>query len=833
MHLSARVVLRNACVAGKPSTMADPLKTLGSRDSITVGRILHLLRAVPVWLAAAFIFAGVAMLVWILASAPTFRVTLAPAAFNPQGDKLYLVDIGPLRGASAAFFQLDYDSPSAPTTSRLRVMEDGRELGQAHSSLEEIGMRGEGRYLHQNGTLAISTSDNSDPRLNGRTYSAEAPLSPRSRLLAIALALLLVGGARLLVLGVSSAKFTARSGWIGPAVCIAVGGSMLALPSAEHLRPLLWLAGLAVLLLGSVWASAVTAQSGQETYQRIFTGAHLDRASFLGPLAWAAAGAVAGVTLHEIMLTQGASPGLSLGGYFQVSDASGYFDCAGQMIEDGTVTSWCHRRPIYPLFLSGVGLLAGRNLEIMLLLQAGISGACAFLFARTIASWLGPVAGAFAVITIGLYAWQYVVGQTMSEMLGLSLGLISCALLLRAGEKRSYGLALAGVFLFALGQQVRPGAMFALPLLIVWVGALRGRDLFSFLTGVGLAGLVTAGAFALNAAAVVAVGGDPAIANANFAQTLYGLSVGEDWRSLGADYPNLMPETAENVRQIYALAFQKMVADPGVVINSIKDNLLAYLDSPWYNNLIPISPVRIVFSIGAIIATGFAAPRSWRAGLVFSIALGELLSSLILAGDGNIRVWSVSAPLAQIGTSVVLLAMIARGMLRATQSIESDLKTRIPGKSGDRILLSAASILLLLCVAPLSPLRMLERTTELSTTNACSSGLRSVVVDPSTSAWMVVLKNRLSTRVPAHHVQIADLLKNLPRTSWLAPSLDGLTDVQLLRGIEIGPGVGAAATLYAPAELDLPREGPISVCVDDSQQLELAQVKFSRIATVR
>ncbi|MES2196608.1 MAG: hypothetical protein V4517_19475 [Pseudomonadota bacterium] len=67
----------------------------------------------------------------------------------------------------------------------LIILEDGRPLGPAHSSHKEIAELGAGRYSHWKGTadsvLVFSSSDNTDPRTNGRTYTlsrrVEIPVS--------------------------------------------------------------------------------------------------------------------------------------------------------------------------------------------------------------------------------------------------------------------------------------------------------------------------------------------------------------------------------------------------------------------------------------------------------------------------------------------------------------------------------------------------------------------------------------------------------------------------------------------------------------------------------
>ncbi|MBZ0252827.1 MAG: tetratricopeptide repeat protein, partial [Candidatus Methylomirabilis sp.] len=55
--------------------------------------------------------------------------------------------------------------------SRLALYENGERLGPAHQGHDHIAERGRGRYSHFEGALFFSTSDNSDPNLNGRRYA--------------------------------------------------------------------------------------------------------------------------------------------------------------------------------------------------------------------------------------------------------------------------------------------------------------------------------------------------------------------------------------------------------------------------------------------------------------------------------------------------------------------------------------------------------------------------------------------------------------------------------------------------------------------------------------
>lgn len=53
----------------------------------------------------------------------------------------------------------------------LEVLEDGTPLGPRNASTEDIASLGAGRYSHWTDSIYFSTSDNSDPNTNGRTYT--------------------------------------------------------------------------------------------------------------------------------------------------------------------------------------------------------------------------------------------------------------------------------------------------------------------------------------------------------------------------------------------------------------------------------------------------------------------------------------------------------------------------------------------------------------------------------------------------------------------------------------------------------------------------------------
>ncbi len=68
-------------------------------------------------------------------------------------------------------FGTQADSSATPTVSKLRIYENGVELGPAHSRHDDIATKGQGRFSHWGDNLYFSASDNSNPLTNGRSYT--------------------------------------------------------------------------------------------------------------------------------------------------------------------------------------------------------------------------------------------------------------------------------------------------------------------------------------------------------------------------------------------------------------------------------------------------------------------------------------------------------------------------------------------------------------------------------------------------------------------------------------------------------------------------------------
>jgi hypothetical protein len=120
-------------------------------------------RAILVFIAAAVSLVAFSCPLW----APSFELKLAPNAIVPEQGFAYTTRPVP----PALPFPLSFPSDtSGEVTSNLELSENGRLLGPAHTPHADIRSQGGGRFSHWNDSLYFSTSDGTDPRLNGRAY---------------------------------------------------------------------------------------------------------------------------------------------------------------------------------------------------------------------------------------------------------------------------------------------------------------------------------------------------------------------------------------------------------------------------------------------------------------------------------------------------------------------------------------------------------------------------------------------------------------------------------------------------------------------------------------
>ena len=107
---------------------------------------------------------------------PTVHYAIPNSAIAPVAGKAYQA---PLNAGRRSLYSLPTDSAQSPASSNLRMFEDGRPVGPWHSLHADIRDKGLGRYSAWDGSIIFSTTDGTDPRINGRVYSIEVSAQVR------------------------------------------------------------------------------------------------------------------------------------------------------------------------------------------------------------------------------------------------------------------------------------------------------------------------------------------------------------------------------------------------------------------------------------------------------------------------------------------------------------------------------------------------------------------------------------------------------------------------------------------------------------------------------
>jgi hypothetical protein len=139
---------------------------------------------------AAVVLLAVAILWLALRGWPVQQSISAEQITGDQG-AAYFVRLKPW--TTSSLLRVETDSAESPEASHLQLTENARVIGPAHSEHDSIRSLGRGRYSHWNEptVLYFSTSDSSDPRTNGRRYTASTLVRLRYSFTSLAVLLLL------------------------------------------------------------------------------------------------------------------------------------------------------------------------------------------------------------------------------------------------------------------------------------------------------------------------------------------------------------------------------------------------------------------------------------------------------------------------------------------------------------------------------------------------------------------------------------------------------------------------------------------------------------------
>jgi len=250
----------------------------------------------------------------------------------------------------------------------------------------------------------------------------------------------------------------------------------------------------------------------------------------------------------------------------------------------------------------------------------------------------GAETAVFLLLIIFIY-FRHHSGTSMSETLGVPFGMLGIGLIWRGLEKRSHNLAIFGLFITALALNIRPGAMFTLPLILLWVGWILRKDNEPISLRFLLWGsIVIVFCFALNSLFIRILAGPSGTAFSNFSWALYGLtSGGNSFNYIFQQHPEVsLLHEPEQSRTIYRLALDLVIYSPDLLVKGVIHNLTMFFSNSWYSAYSFLEGengmVYIItrWSIYILCILGFIKwlfnPKDPYSGLVAMATIGVLLS---------------------------------------------------------------------------------------------------------------------------------------------------------------------------------------------------------------
>ncbi|MBR1157292.1 hypothetical protein [Bradyrhizobium sp. JYMT SZCCT0428] len=258
----------------------------------------------------------------------------------------------------------------------------------------------------------------------------------------------------------------------------------------------------------------------------------------------------------------------AVGGLVPYNDAAAYFEGAEQLLQDGTFTNFSERRPLNVAFFAARLLVADENIYWAIILQAMIAALALYLASLQMYRLVGT-SNAAVFFAINFAFLSSCLPRTLSEPLGISLGLLAFTLYCSSIVRRSKAEYALATLILTLALLARAGAMFALAAstlfaVLFFAGSWRARCLVGAMT---IAAITTG--WLINALLVKIYGTGGAMLS-NFSYVLYGLSQGgKGWLQAVADLPNLSGNEQQMAKALYQKAFESILSNPLLLVSGI------------------------------------------------------------------------------------------------------------------------------------------------------------------------------------------------------------------------------------------------------------------------
>lgn len=293
-------------------------------------------------------------------------------------------------------------------------------------------------------------------------------------------------------------------------------------------------------------------------------------------------------------------------------------------------------RPMFSGVLTFLMWLFDGNVQVALAIFAVGTALSIFLLTLEIRDFAGPFAAGLTT-TILFYFQLPWLGRVHTENLGLTLGALGLALVLRAARTGSVPALLTGAFALSLALNARAGAFTVFPTLILW--AWFNRKTFGWKASVLLIVSIALG-FVINAQLIKNFGPKNVVAFSNYWFSLYGLAAGyKGYSYIFTIYPeftystNVIPYVVEHIlKHPFMLLYGMLMSYKDYFTPNIMFYLMRFRDQQS-----AISYILYLLTFVGIYRL-FKERHSLQGSLVLYLFIGVLLSiAVIPTNDGGPR----------------------------------------------------------------------------------------------------------------------------------------------------------------------------------------------------
>jgi hypothetical protein len=414
-------------------------------------------------------------------------------------------------------------------------------------------------------------------------------------------------------------------------------------------------------------------------------------------------------------------------------------------------------------------------------------------------------------------------------------------LLLQGAAKNSALPVIGGFGFLAFALQARPGALCALPMILLWVAIValrRQRPLLSSLCPL----ILVLGAVSLLQPLVLwATGGSSTHLYGSFSYILYGLSVGGGgFGRVIVDHPELFPRSGNPhpflTYEIFRLAIQNILADPQLSMRAVASNFDAY----WSRQFDFISstmeyrlPFRLLWLVGGMsVIVNWRDPRHLLIGL---LSLGEVLSGPIIIEEGGSRLLAATLPV-QAVQAALGFRWLGTGIHRITNGDTAHHSRNDLVSTGWPVLPALVGTLMILAtLLPYSSALGVAGRRPIAAI-ACTDDASPVVVRLGLETNMLsIAPDDNSTIHPPREVRSGDLRKGLERNpTWFSDSFAALVPGDhVIQGFQSTPDdFGMVKPIVWRGKLPSAPGTVVQFCIESHADARLADLRYYRARSV-